>query len=178
MSKRESPAERRARAAAEVEVQRVRRAKLKAANYAADGSPKNVLLDFAPFCKYDRKGLDLDIVFSAPEHPSWCAAYEQFAFTVTKDNMRELYNAAPDWGWKDGKKRAELLDADSRYAIARQRSDGTPVACAVFRFVEEGDVDVLYLFELQLSAGVQRKGLGRHLMQLLELVARKNGMTW
>ena len=34
----------------------------------------------------------------------------------------------------------------------------------------------LYVMDLQLEPEVQRKGLGRHLMRTLELVARKQGM--
>lgn len=47
-----------------------------------------------------------------------------------------------------------------------------------FRFVLEGDYDVLYIYELQLSPLAQRRGVGKHLMQLAELVARRAGMQW
>ena len=41
------------------------------------------------------------------------------------------------------------------------------------RFVEEEKLAVLYVYELQLQRGFQGKGVGRFVMQLLELVARK-----
>ena len=41
------------------------------------------------------------------------------------------------------------------------------------RFVEEEELPVLYVYELQLRGGYQGKGVGRFVMQLLELVARK-----
>ena len=40
----------------------------------------------------------------------------------------------------------------------------------VCRFELEDDVPVAYCYELQLEAAAQRKGLGKFLMQLLELI--------
>ena len=31
-----------------------------------------------------------------------------FAFDLTKRNMQELYEAAPEWGWKDDEKNKEI----------------------------------------------------------------------
>ena len=42
-----------------------------------------------------------------------------------------------------------------------------------YRFVVEEDVPVVYVYELQLESTAQKKGLGKFLMQLIELVARK-----
>jgi len=54
--------------------------------------------------------------------------------------------------------------------------DGDPVAFLCFRFVLEGALEVLYVYELQLEERAQRRGLGRHLMMCAELAARKLGM--
>ena len=60
---------------------------------------------------------------------------------------------------------------------------GKPVAFAHFRFTVQGETreamegePVLMLRDLHVEADYQRKGLGRHLCQLLELSARKNSM--
>jgi GNAT superfamily N-acetyltransferase len=53
---------------------------------------------------------------------------------------------------------------------------GAPVAFLCFRFVLEGALEVLYVYELQLEERAQRRGLGRHLMMCAELAARKLGM--
>jgi predicted N-acetyltransferase YhbS len=37
---------------------------------------------------------------------------------------------------------------------------------------------VNYVYELQCEASMQGKGLGKHMMQLMELVARKLGLQW
>jgi GNAT superfamily N-acetyltransferase len=173
-------AEKKARLAAETERERERRGKIKAALYGASGKGVRELLaeQPAPFARFDRNGLALDVVFTATEHASWTEELATFVFDLTKANMQSLYEAAPDWGWKDSKKRGELFDEESRFLIARDRTTGAPVAAAVFRFLMEDDVDVLYVYELQLTAAVQRKGLGKHLMLLMEMMARRCGMQW
>ncbi|KAF9625223.1 hypothetical protein IFM89_020809 [Coptis chinensis] len=55
--------------------------------------------------------------------------------------------------------------------------DGDPVVGFVhYRFVVEEDVPVCYVYELQLERHVQGKGLGKFLMQLIELIACKSRM--
>ncbi|KAI3425014.1 hypothetical protein D9Q98_008396 [Chlorella vulgaris] len=54
---------------------------------------------------------------------------------------------------------------------------GQPVAFLHFRFEAEDDEAVLYCYEIQVAAAVQGKGLGRFLMQLLELMGRRSGVA-
>jgi len=65
--------------------------------------------------------------------------------------------------------------------IAYETVDGkeVPVGYSHFRFDYEDEkmANVLYMYEIQLEQRVQRKGLGRFLMQILELLAIKYGMT-
>ena len=155
-----------------------RKLKQKAALSDAEGKPKNVLADFAPFAKFDRNGLEVDILHTSMEDASWNEDIEKFIFDLTKSNMHDLYVAAPDWGWNDKKKKAELFSSEMRFLIAKQRSDGAPIGFVAFTFVLEEEYDALYVFELQLTNEAQRKGLGRHLMQIMELAARKNSFQW
>jgi ribosomal protein S18 acetylase RimI-like enzyme len=201
-------------------LERARAAKRKAAMYVLDSpgaSPvaRDVMEGFKPFGVFDRNGLRCSIDFACPGHPSWSAEAARATFELTRSNMRALYEAAPEWGWKEGAKRAEMLDPENRYLLAREAasdagggSGGAAAApsaeggggaaaaaapsaegdCAAvageilgfvsFRFVLEGDFDVLYVYELQMGPKAQRKGLGKHLMQICELVARKSGMQW
>ena len=174
-------ADRKARRQDDLERERERAQLLRAAAYV-DGNvtagPRDVLTDFPTFSTFQKHGLVLDIFFSAPEAATWTTEMANFVFDLTRLNMRTLYEAAPDWGWRDAKKRAELYDAASRYLFVRDRANGALVAFAVFRFLADGDVDVLYVYELQLTESVQRKGLGKHLMVLMELIARRAGMQW
>jgi ribosomal protein S18 acetylase RimI-like enzyme len=201
-----------AAAAAELALQQQRKAKQQSAMFAEGSSsgscssslssraPKNWLLDFAPFCRFDRNGLDVELFFSSPEHPSWTPEVAAFVFELTKDNMQAVYDqAGPAWAWKDSKKRSELQDPEGRYILARQRSSsssssteassegsgasaaapaaasGALVGLVAFRFFIDEEFDVLYVYELQLAAAAQRKGLGKHFMQMCELIARKAG---
>ncbi|GAB4821276.1 hypothetical protein N2152v2_008322 [Parachlorella kessleri] len=54
---------------------------------------------------------------------------------------------------------------------------GQPLAFMHFRYEEEAGEPVLYLYEIQIEEQAQGKGLGKFLMQLLELVARKGRVT-
>ncbi|KAH7286526.1 hypothetical protein KP509_32G011100 [Ceratopteris richardii] len=57
------------------------------------------------------------------------------------------------------------------------KGTGAPVVAFVqYRFVMEEELPVLYVYEIQLEDTIQGKGLGKFLMQLLELIARKNNM--
>ncbi|XP_010167003.2 N-alpha-acetyltransferase 40, partial [Antrostomus carolinensis] len=80
-----------------------------------------------------------------------------------------------EWGWKEREKREELWDDRAWYLIAREPGAG-PVAFSHFRFdVECGD-EVLYCYEVQLESRVRRRGLGKFLLQILQLVANSTQM--
>lgn len=51
------------------------------------------------------------------------------------------------------------------------------LAFAHFRFEVEADEPTLYVYDIQISPQAQRRGLGRFLMQLIELIAWRVGMT-
>lgn len=94
-----------------------------------------------------------------------------WALDLTRANMAEMY--APVWGaWSDAAKRAELVHADARFLVAYRGK--TPVAFVHFRFELPADV---YVMDVQLSAGVRRRGLGRFLMRLVEQLGRRRGMA-
>ncbi|MCV4691255.1 GNAT family N-acetyltransferase, partial [Escherichia coli] len=61
------------------------------------------------------------------------------------------------------------------YLIAWE-NNSIPVAFSHFRFdVECGD-EVLYCYEVQLESKVRRKGLGKFLIQILQLMANSTQM--
>jgi GNAT superfamily N-acetyltransferase len=58
-------------------------------------------------------------------------------------------------------------------STSRQEDSGPLVGFVHYRFVLEEDVPVLYVYELQLESRVQGKGLGKFLMEHIELIAQK-----
>ena len=137
---------------------------------------RNVLKpDFAPLTRYNRNGLDVELEFSAPALMQ--DELKDWVLDLTKRNMMQLYINAR-WGWADAEKRKELMEDSARYIIARNKADGKPVGFIHFRFIIEGNWEVLYVYELQLEEEVHRKGLGKHMMSTMELIGRKWGMKW
>merc|ERR1712060_620918 len=73
----------------------------------------------------------------------------------------------------------EMFDDRAWYLLAKSTSSedsGKLLAFAHFRFDMDYDDEVLYIYEIQLEDSVKRKGLGRFMMQLLELLSFKTDM--
>lgn len=155
----------------ELEEERARKSVAAAASAVPD-----LLADFAAFAKFERNGLALDIdCFTSASLPPELLS-EMFA--LLEGNMKQLYLEG-GWGWRRSDKLDELTDPASRHLVVRTRDEPrTLAAFAHFRFVEEGRALALYIYELQVSKEFERRGLGRHLTQLMELLARRHGMEW
>lgn len=159
-----------------------RQAALRAVLWSADGSPRDLLAELVAFrtIKPSGGGDDgaLTLSFSAPTDASWSPDIERFVFDLTKTNMEAVYAAAGgSWSWNSTKKRGELFSEDTRYVLCRA-ADGALVGFLAFRLEFDNDYEVLYVYELQIAEAARRRGLGRHLMLVAELMARKNGMQW
>ncbi|XP_067942426.1 N-alpha-acetyltransferase 40-like isoform X2 [Watersipora subatra] len=129
----------------------------------------NPLALLAPmFRKYDRNSLQVE--FECDFAKNWTSEIQEWGFGITKRNMKDLYGKE----WKDKEKQEEMLEDTAQYLIAKQ--EGSPVAFCHFRFDMDYDLAVLYCYEIQLEESVQRKGLGRFMMQLLELMAFQTQM--
>ncbi|KAI8363587.1 hypothetical protein B0O80DRAFT_17271 [Mortierella sp. GBAus27b] len=101
-----------------------------------------------------------------------------FALDLVESNMKDLYMRSKD-GWCKEDKEEEMQDAGSRYLVTY---DGeVPVGMIHFQFVEEEtmtdrDADVAYCFEIQIVSGYQRRGIGEHLIKLLEKIGTSANM--
>lgn len=144
-------------------------AKVEAANKIAD--PLELL---SPFKKFERNGLNLRI--ECMKVAKMEKDLVDWAFQLTKANMQALYEES-DWGWKDKDKYAEMTEDKAQYLVAFDVTTGKPVAFTHFRFDMELDDEVVYCYEIQLETECRRKGLGKFLMQILELLAFKTDMT-
>lgn len=102
----------------------------------------------------------------------------------------------PEWPIEEKVKRREMVAPEARYIFVRESPYSSPklnpvktndegnstqwmggrdrvVGFVHYRFIVEEDIPVTYVYELQLEKCAQGKGLGKFLMQLTELIARK-----
>ncbi|EDO32371.1 predicted protein [Nematostella vectensis] len=125
------------------------------------------------FRKYNRNGLELEIACQRVTEMK--AEDVDWAFDLTKRNMETLYEES-DWGWNDKRKREEMTDDNAWYLIARNSQGGRQALCE-FRFeLDENMEEVIYCYEIQIEPSLQHKGVGKFLMQILELIGHKCSM--
>ncbi|UZJ52253.1 hypothetical protein CBS101457_001573 [Exobasidium rhododendri] len=106
---------------------------------------------------------------------------------LLETNMRALYEAS-SMGWDRKGKRRELFDKDS-YLILLQAKAGSLVGFVNWRFdceecdeddemARRGDdvVEVVYLYDLQMSKSHRGQRLGHLLMEMLDSIALKSHM--
>jgi len=139
---------------------------------AAANALQDPLAPFSIFHKYDKNSIQVSVTC----HPvaALDPATMEWVFDLTKRNMETLYETS-DWGWRDKDKREELGEESAWYLICKDH-DGNNVAFVHFRFDLEDDVEVLYLYEIQMEKQIRRKGLGRFLVTALTLMAKKYEM--
>ena len=164
------------------------------------GHDRDVVSGFGAFTKYDRNDLALDIHFRTgstitDDELEW--AYELVSSNLGPLGHKWKAQALMD-DLCDPSSRYALVTERTASAAAAEKKPaskskgkkkapapplGKPVAFAHFRFTVQGETreamegePVLMLRDLHVEADYQRKGLGRHLCQLLELSARKNSM--
>ncbi|KAL9955038.1 hypothetical protein ACROYT_G042642 [Oculina patagonica] len=130
------------------------------------------LAPLAAFKNFKRNGLDLHV--ECKRLTDMTTEDIDWAFDLTKHNMQLLYENTT-WGWNDKKKKDEMTEDKAWYLIAKEES-GKAAAFSHFRFdLEEGD-EVLYCYEIQVEPGARARGLGKFLMQILEMMAHRAQM--
>ncbi|KAK1940664.1 N-alpha-acetyltransferase 40 [Phytophthora citrophthora] len=144
---------------------------------AAANAVLDVMVDFQAFSHYARNGANVTV--RGAQSKTLTETTREEIVTLFENNMKCLYEAS-EWGYDAAAKRTELFEVEARYLLVHGKSgEASPdslVGFAHFRFVEDEGALVLYLYEVQLAPSAQRQGLGKFLMQLLLLVARKHGM--
>ncbi|KAF6766800.1 HhH-GPD domain protein [Kalmanozyma brasiliensis GHG001] len=131
-------------------------------------------------------GLSLEIVSAS----DLAAEQRKRIFSLFETNMKSMYRNSM-LGWKPGNKKKELFDPQSRFLIIRPpakegaeiaafamvRFDTEPCAAgdAVAREGEE-EVEVVYLYEIQVREANQRDGLGRELMDAVYELGQQAGL--
>lgn len=127
---------------------------------------------FPVFRKFNKNGIEAELYIKRVTNLD--ETVKQWIFNLTKTNMKSKYEDC-SWGWNDTKKYEELTDEDAWYLIA-QSTDGKPLGFSHFRFDLDEGIEVLYCYELQIEPSIMRRGLGKFMMQILELVAFTNHM--
>ena len=123
---------------------------------------------FPVFRKFEKSGLTA--VLECKPCGSLDVATLDWIFDLEKRNMKALYEAC-EWGWNEKVKKEEMTDDRAWYLIARTpEPECKPVAFSHFRFDMDFGDEVLYCYELQLEDEVRRKGLGKFMLQVLELI--------
>ncbi|CAN1200895.1 N-alpha-acetyltransferase 40 [Linum perenne] len=94
-------------------------------------------------------------------------------------NMEGPFGA--EWPQEEKVKRREMVSPEALYIFVQEEDlddKAVPLVGFVhYRFTLEEEIPVVYVYEIQLESRVQGKGLGKFLMQLVELIARKNCMS-
>ncbi|XP_020107256.1 N-alpha-acetyltransferase 40 isoform X2 [Ananas comosus] len=147
---------------------------------------KDHLASFPPFCQYNRNGLSVYLESGSGDQLS--SLIKKYIQNLLKANMEGMYGS--EWPMEEKVKRREMIAPEARYIFVREFPNSTPDEKSLkadekaggdrlagfvhYRFIVEEDVPVVYVYELQLESCAQGKGLGKFLMQLIELIARKN----
>ncbi|KAF9362361.1 N-alpha-acetyltransferase 40 [Mortierella sp. NVP85] len=105
-------------------------------------------------------------------------ALRSFAIDLVELNMKNLYMRSKD-GWCREDKEEEMQDVTSRYLVTFH--DEVPVGMVHFQFVEEEtssdrNAEVAYCYEIQIVPEYQRRGIGEHLIGLLEVIGTSTRM--
>uniref|UniRef100_A0A1A9WB72 N-alpha-acetyltransferase 40 n=1 Tax=Glossina brevipalpis TaxID=37001 RepID=A0A1A9WB72_9MUSC len=98
----------------------------------------------------------------------------KWAFKLAESNVGPFYKQL-SVGWKPKVKQSDLNKSWARYLVAVD-SNKTRIGYAMFRFDMDYGQSVLYCYELQLEPIVQRQGLGKFMMTILEKCASFWGM--
>ncbi|CAN1356748.1 N-alpha-acetyltransferase 40 [Linum perenne] len=105
--------------------------------------------------------------------------YYQVWLLFLEVNMEGPFGA--EWPQEEKVKRREMVSPEALYIFVQEEDlddKAVPLVGFVhYRFTLEEEIPVVYVYEIQLESRVQGKGLGKFLMQLVELIARKNCMS-
>lgn len=142
-------------------------------NVKKANSQENPLSALPSFQSYDRNGICVQ--FETLRASELDIKTKDWIFQLLEANMKSMYEES-DWGWCEGNKILELFEESAWYLIARSK-EGEPVAFAHFRYDMDFDDDVLYCYEIQLEPAQRRKGLGKLMMKMLELMMIKSELV-
>ena len=126
------------------------------------------------FKRFNKNGLDLNM--ETTRVTGLDDFTKEWLMDLLRTNMKETYEKSK-LGWKEKNMAEELFDDPAWYLIARENDESAaPMAFVHFRYEMDHDDEVLYVYEIQLEESVRRKGLGKFMMMVLELLSHKADM--
>lgn len=150
------------------------------------GRDRDVAAELLPALRaYSKNSLDVAINFYTGS--TLTKELRQFMFRLAKKNTARISDAS-GYGWDDDEYKEALKAPEERFLVAftaeTENTAATPVGFIDFQFALQGVLvdemegeTCLLVQDLQLQQAVQRRGLGRHLLSLAQLIARKQGMS-
>ncbi|OJZ87295.1 hypothetical protein ASPFODRAFT_80328 [Aspergillus luchuensis CBS 106.47] len=102
-------------------------------------------------------------------------------FDLIEETSSEAYRNSST-GWSPSKKKKEMKLPDMKYLVVRREEltpsdgEGEVVGFMSFMITYEDGKEVVYLYEIHLSAEVQKQGLGKRLLLVLMEIGRRVGM--
>ncbi|KAK6915479.1 GNAT domain [Dillenia turbinata] len=161
----------------------------------ASSANKDHLASFPSLRHYNRNGLSVYLESGCGDKLS--SSLKHFIQSLLKINMEGPYGS--EWPSEEKVKRREMVAPEARYIVVHDATansketlemsergrtnawninNNCPVVGFVhYRFTLEEELPVVYVYEIQLQSHVQGKGLGKFLMQLIEIIAQKNRMS-
>ncbi|KAL7614404.1 hypothetical protein Lser_V15G05235 [Lactuca serriola] len=134
---------------------------------------KDHLAEFPHSRHYNKNGLSLFLESGRGDKLS--SNLKQQIQNLLKVNMEGPYGE--EWPTEEKIKRREMSSPEALYIFVHtDNSKESIIGFVQYRFTIEEEIPVVYVYELQLESAYQGKGLGKFLMLLIELIARKNGM--
>lgn len=113
------------------------------------------------------------------------------SYNLIESTSRSDYESST-FGWHPWRKRKEMLEPEMKYLLVRRKStkptierteksgDKDTSVLGFLSFMVDHDsspsVPVLYIYEIHLAASLRGLGLGDHLMQVADHIARKVGL--
>ena len=112
-----------------------------------------------------------DIKATAKSYNKMPEEYIDWAFSLVRKDMKAFYDNS--WGWDDEIKAGEFFHEDSRFIIAFYKEH--PIGFIHFRMeLDEGELS-LFIYEMHIEEELQRHGLGKWLLQIVEFIGLKLG---
>jgi GNAT superfamily N-acetyltransferase len=93
------------------------------------------------------------------------------AFQLVETHMKRIYEDT--WGWKPEAKEAELCAEAARFIFAFVEEQPYPIAFIHYRFELAKTELSAVIYDVHVGETFQRKGLGKFMLQALEIVSLK-----